>query len=150
MLNMPPLTGAALLLYTHRPMAFHCVIVTPEEQTFDADVTQVILPAYDGQIGILTGHAPGLAKLGVGPLRVDLIGGESRYFLVDGGVAQIKENELTVVTDDATPASELNAETARATLAEAEARKDVDPKNIAKRQHEIKKAQAAIALAGKP
>ena len=130
-------------------MAFHCVIVTPEQQAFKADVTQAIIPAYDGQLGILTGHAPVLAKLGVGALRVDLVGGGSRYFLVDGGVAQMKDNDLTIVTDDATAASELNAETARATLAEAEARKDVDPKSIAKRQHEIKKAQAAIALAGK-
>ncbi len=130
-------------------MAFHCVIVTPEQQAFKADITQAIIPAYDGQVGILTGHAPMLAKLGVGELRVDLVGGGTRYFLVDGGVAQMRGQELTIVTDDATAASELNADTARATLAEAQARKDVDPKALAKRQHEIKKAQAAVALAGK-
>src|SRR5687768_5952051 len=130
-------------------MSFHCVIVTPEKQAFEADVTQAILPAYDGQVGILTGHAPVLAKLGVGSLRVDLVGGGSRHFLVDGGVAQMKDNELSIVTDDAVAAADLNAETARATLAEAQARKDTDPKSLAKRQHEIKKAQAAIEIAGK-
>jgi F-type H+-transporting ATPase subunit epsilon len=130
-------------------MAFHCVIVTPEQQAFKADVTQAILPAYDGRLGILSGHAPILTKLGVGELRVDLVGGGTRSFLVDGGVAQMKDNDLTIVTDDATPAGELDTETARATLAEAQARKDTDPKAVAQRQHEIKKARAAIELAGK-
>jgi F-type H+-transporting ATPase subunit epsilon len=130
-------------------MAFHCVIVTPEEQAFAADVTQAIIPAYDGQIGILTGHAPTLAKLGVGALRVDLVGGGSRHFLVDGGIAQVKDNELTIVTDDATAAGKIDAESSRATLAEAQARKETDPKATDRRQHDMKKAQAAIALAGK-
>ncbi|HEV7301720.1 MAG TPA: ATP synthase F1 subunit epsilon [Tepidisphaeraceae bacterium] len=130
-------------------MSFHCVIVTPEKQAFEANVTQAVIPAYDGQLGILSGHAPVLAKLGVGSLRVDLVGGGSRHFLVDGGVAQMKDNELSIVTDDAVAASELNADTARAALAEAQARKDTDPLSIQKRQHEMRKAQAAIELAGK-
>ncbi len=35
-------------------MAFQCVVVTPEQQVLDESCTQVILPAYDGEIGILT------------------------------------------------------------------------------------------------
>jgi len=130
-------------------MAFHCVIVTPEEQTFAADITQAIIPAFDGQIGILTNHAPTLTKLGVGPLRVDLVGGGSRHFLIDGGIAQVKNNELTIVTDDATIASKIDAESSRAALAEAEARKETDPKAADRRAHDLKKAKAAIELAGK-
>ena len=49
-------------------MAFQCVIVTPEAQVFDESVTQAIVPAHDGQIGILTDRAPLLVKLGVGAL----------------------------------------------------------------------------------
>ena len=39
-------------------MSFQCTVVTPEQQILDETVTQVILPAHDGQMGILTGRAP--------------------------------------------------------------------------------------------
>ena len=83
-------------------MAFRCVIVTPEQQTMDESVTQAILPAHDGQIGILTDRAPLLIKLGNGPLRVDLPDGQSRTYQIKGGIAQMKSNNLTVLTDEAT------------------------------------------------
>jgi len=85
-------------------MAFRCVIVTPEQQAMDESVTQAIVPAWDGQIGILTGRAPLLLKLGTGPLRIDLPGGQRRTFKIDGGIAQMKDNRLTILTQDATPA----------------------------------------------
>ena len=53
-------------------MSFQCTVVTPEQQVLDETVTQAILPAHDGQIGILTDRAPLLVKLGVGPLRLDV------------------------------------------------------------------------------
>src|SRR5687767_12189448 len=107
-------------------MAFQCVIVTPEQQVLDEKIEQVILPAHDGLIGILTDRAPLLAKIGTGPLRVDPAGGPRREFFVDGGIAQMKDNKLTVVTNEATPANELDAEAARAEYAEAAARRATD------------------------
>src|SRR5665213_3792491 len=104
-------------------MAFQCTIVTPEQQALDESVQQVIIPAHDGLIGILTGRAPLLVRLAMGPLRVDLAGGQQRHFLVDGGVAQMKDHKLTVLTTLAKPASELDAATARAEYAEALARR---------------------------
>ena len=130
-------------------MAFQCTIVTPEQQALDATVEQAILPAHDGLIGILTDRSPLLVKLGVGPLRVDLPGGQQRFFLVDGGVAQMKDNNLTVLTTLATPASEIKAETAKAQYAEAEARKATDPKSLADRQRQMDRARAAQELVGK-
>jgi len=82
-------------------MSFKCVIVTPEQQVLDQTVKQVILPAYDGQMGILTGRSPMLVKLGKGPLRVDLATGQHANFSVEGGVAQMKENVLTILTEKA-------------------------------------------------
>src|SRR5476651_1686370 len=110
-------------------MAFQCTIVTPEAQALDEKVEQAILPAHDGLMGILTGRAPLLVKLGVGPLRIDTAGGQQRFFLVDGGIAQMKDNNLTVLTTAATPASELDAQSAKAEYAEASARKATDPKS---------------------
>ena len=100
-------------------MAFNCVVVTPEEQVIDQPVSQVVFPAHDGQIGILTDRAPLLAKIGVGELRLTPTNGQTKSFFVDGGIAQMKDNKLTVLTTQAIPVEELSAETARAELAEA-------------------------------
>ena len=129
-------------------MAFQCVIVTPEQQAADESVTQAILPAHDGEIGILTDRAPLLVKLGMGRLRLDLTGGQSREFYVEGGVAQMKDNQLTVLTSEATPISELDAESARAELAEATARVATDPASAETRERNLARARAKLRLAG--
>jgi len=82
-------------------MAFSCVVVTPEQQILDESLTQAIIPAVDGLLGILTDRAPLLAKLGKGPLRLDLVSGQKRVFRVEGGVAQMKDNKLTILTTTA-------------------------------------------------
>ena len=128
-------------------MAFKCVIVTPEQQVLDETVTQVILPAHDGQLGILTDRAPLLVKLGQGPLRVDLAGGQTQNFYVDGGIAQMKDNHLTILTNQATPASEIDAEAARAEYAEAVARKITPEHTVEDRERELARARAKQQVA---
>jgi F-type H+-transporting ATPase subunit epsilon len=133
-------------------MSFKCVVVTPEQQVLDETVSQVILPAHDGLIGILTDRAPLLMKLGVGEMRVTPAGGsggKELTYLVDGGVAQMKDNNLTVLTQHATPASELDSETARAALAEATARRITDAKSYEQRQHDLQRAREMEHLAAK-
>jgi F-type H+-transporting ATPase subunit epsilon len=128
-------------------MSFQCVIVTPEQQVLDETVTQAILPAHDGLIGILTGRAPLLAKLGLGPLRVDLANGQKRFFLVEGGVAQMKDNQLTILTHLAQPVEEIDAETARAEYAEALARKATDARTAAERTKQMQRAKMRQTMA---
>ncbi len=118
-------------------MAFQCVVVTPEQQALDASVTQAIIPAHDGLIGILTGRAPILMKIGTGPLRVDLAGGEKRYYFIDGGVAQMNNNQLTILTQEATPADQINYEAAKAAYAEAAGRAVTDAQGREERQHQM-------------
>jgi F-type H+-transporting ATPase subunit epsilon len=84
-------------------MSFQCVLVTPEQQVLDLSAKQAILPAQDGLIGILTQRAAMLARLGKGSLRIDPEQGASRRFNVEGGVAQMKDNRLTILTQKATP-----------------------------------------------
>src|SRR5258708_4610330 len=109
-------------------MSFQCTVVTPEAEAFDSQVTQAILPAHDGLIGILTDRAPLLAKLGIGPLRLDSSAGQKQFFFIDGGVAQMKDNKLTILTTQAIAASEIDYESAKAEYAEASARKATDEK----------------------
>jgi F-type H+-transporting ATPase subunit epsilon len=130
-------------------MAFKCVVVTPEQQVLDESITQAIVPGHDGLIGILTDRAPLLTKLGTGPLRIDRAGGARSYFFVDGGVAQMKDNKLTILTREATPASEIDAESARAEYAEAVARRGVDEKSAADREHQMARARAKQEVAAK-
>ena len=122
-------------------MAFRCVIVTPEQQSLDESATQAIVPVWDGQIGILTGRAPLLVKLGTGALRIDVQGGRQRRFFIDGGIAQMKDNRLTILTNEAQAAEDIDVEAARAEFAEAEARTPSDPKSRAERTHRMNRAR---------
>ena len=128
-------------------MAFQCVILTPEQQVLDERATQAIVPAYDGQIGILTDRAPLLAKLGLGQLRVDLAGGQRRLYVIDGGVAQMKDNRLTIVTNAAWAPGEVDAEAARAEYAEAAARRPTDARAAEERERQMRRARLKEELA---
>ena len=78
-------------------------VISPERTLFDGEATQVVAPAYDGEVGILTGHAPMMALLGRGVLRVSEGGGERR-FTVEGGFLQVVDNRVRVVTEKAASA----------------------------------------------
>jgi F-type H+-transporting ATPase subunit epsilon len=128
---------------------FRCVIVTPEEQSFDQDVKQVIIPAHDGEMGILTDRAPILVKLGLGALTVDTADGKRKSFFVDGGVAQMKENVLTIATTEATPVEELDARQAETELADATAARISEKLPADLRERSIRRAKTKMALARK-
>jgi F-type H+-transporting ATPase subunit epsilon len=130
-------------------MAFKCFVVTPDQQILDEMITQAIVPGSDGLVGVLTGRAPLLMKIGTGTLRIDRAGGQQANYFVDGGVAQMKGNKLTILTTDAIPAAEIDAASARAEYAEAEARNPTDAKTAADRQHQMARGRAKQALAGK-
>ena len=129
-------------------MSFKCIVVTPEAQVLDETVTQAIVPAHDGLLGVLTDRAPLMVKLGVGPLRVDLPDGQRRHFFIDAGVAQVKDNKLTILTKEAAPASEIDAEAARAEYNEALARRPTDEKSFEDRQIQMARGRTRQRLAG--
>ncbi len=102
------------------PSSLHCTVVTPEGTLVDTQATSVTLPAWDGQLGILPGHAPLLAKLGDGILKVKTAAGDTVQQFVSGGFAQVEANVLTVLTGEAVAVSELDKQAAEAQLAEAQ------------------------------
>lgn len=128
-------------------MAFQCVVVTPEQQAFSGTVSQVILPAHDGLMGILTDRAPLLVKLGIGPLELVPTTGSKVYMLIEGGVAQVKQNVLTILTTKAIPSSALDAEAARADYAAALKKPAVSDAEYSDRQDALQRARAKEALA---
>jgi len=75
-------------------------VISPEAVLYEGDTDSVIAPSYDGEVGILTGHAPMMALLGKGLLRL----GGGQQFNVEGGFLQVVDNNVRVVTEKASAA----------------------------------------------
>ena len=74
-------------------------VISPEAVLFEGQTDSVVAPAFDGQVGVLTGHAPMVTLLGTGELR---LGGEGKRFQVKGGFLQVVDDVVRVVTEHAT------------------------------------------------
>ena len=130
-----------------------CVIVTPERAVLDAVCDMVILPLYDGELGVLAGRAPFVGQLGPGELRLKT-GEVSARFFVDGGFAQVRANTVTVLTPRAVKASEVTAAkaaeaTAQAARAEAEALTATDEVSRTNRAKALDRARGMAKVAAK-
>ena len=75
-------------------------VISPEAVLFEGTTESIVAPAFDGQVGILTGHAPMLTLLGTGELRLG-DGGSGRRFHVEGGFLQVVDDTVRVVTERA-------------------------------------------------
>lgn len=77
-------------------------IISPERVLYEGETDSVVAPAFDGEVGILTSHAPMMTLLGRGELR---LGGSAadggRRFSVDGGFLQVVDDHVRVVTERA-------------------------------------------------
>jgi F-type H+-transporting ATPase subunit epsilon len=75
-------------------------VVSPERTLFEGEAESIVAPAFDGEVGILTSHAPMLTLLGNGQLRVRGAGGEQR-FTIAGGFLEVSDDRVRVVTERA-------------------------------------------------
>jgi F-type H+-transporting ATPase subunit epsilon len=74
-------------------------VVSPNKVVFEGESSSLVAPAWDGQVGILPGHAPMLALLGAGRLSIDRPGGGSDAFHVEGGVLKVERDVVTLLTE---------------------------------------------------
>lgn len=125
-----------------------CVIVTPEQTTFDEAVDFVALPLYDGELGVLPGRAPLIGRLGYGELRIRQ-GGRTLYYYIDGGFVQVADNVVSVLTNRAVPAERVSAEAARTQLDSAVHRHAPTDEQQATRERQIAQARAQLRVAAK-
>jgi F-type H+-transporting ATPase subunit epsilon len=86
-----------------------CVIVTPERTVLDEMTEFVVLPLYDGELGVLPGRAPMTGRLGYGELRATHSGKVERFF-VEGGFAQVHADVISVLTPKAVPVKDIDVE----------------------------------------
>jgi F-type H+-transporting ATPase subunit epsilon len=78
-------------------------VISPEALLFEGEATSVVAPAFDGSLGILTGHAPMVTLLGNGELRLEGATAAGKRFAVDGGFLQVEDDNVRVVTEKARP-----------------------------------------------
>jgi F-type H+-transporting ATPase subunit epsilon len=95
-----------------------CCVVTPEETVLETKCDFVIVPLFDGEKGIAPNHSPMIGRLGYGELRIKN-GNTVTRFYVDGGFVQVDNNTVSILTNRAVPAGEVDANAAKAALAEA-------------------------------
>ena len=81
-------------------MALTVRIVAPDRTVFDGEAASVVAPAWDGEVGVLGGHAPMITLLGAGRLDVDLPAGQGsdRYYIA-GGVMKVVDDRVTILTE---------------------------------------------------
>ncbi len=97
---------------------FQCSVITPERVVIDTPATFVAFPAHDGEVGILSHRAPLVYKLGVGELRIKTPS-ETQHYFIDGGFAQMVDNKLAILTEQAKKNTDIQASAAEKELAEA-------------------------------
>lgn len=87
-------------------------IVTPEKKVLDAEVDTVTIPTASGEAGILTNHAPLVSALKPGILTYTEKGSVQKL-VVTGGFVELNNNSVSVLTDSAQSASEIDLEAAK-------------------------------------
>lgn len=74
-------------------------IITPERHIYDGETALVQLPGSDGLFEILNNHAPMIAALGNGKVKVQNLDGKLDYFDIRGGVVEVLDNKILVLAD---------------------------------------------------
>ena len=100
-------------------MPIQLEILTPERLAYSDTVDAVQLPGAEGEMGVLPHHAPLLATLGVGELRIRK-GGEEELFAIAGGFVQVRPDKVVVMAELADLSSEIDLEAAERARNEAQ------------------------------
>ncbi|MGH7899280.1 MAG: ATP synthase F1 subunit epsilon [Candidatus Binatia bacterium] len=134
--------------------AFSLRVLTPERQLYDETAVQVTAEGTLGQFGVLADHVTFLTSLEPGPLSFQRPAGGERTLAVKGGYAEVRDNVMTVLADDALPIEAIDAAKAKADrdcaaeeLAKALAAHPFDHPERERAERELRWAEVRIALA---
>lgn len=95
-------------------------LVSPAKLLESSDVDMVLIPSAEGDMGVLAGHAPVIAKLRAGTIAIfDKNNKVTRRLFVSGGVAEVNATACTVLAEDAQDITTLNAGDIQSELANA-------------------------------
>jgi F-type H+-transporting ATPase subunit epsilon len=129
-------------------VALEVHVVTPEREVWAGQATEVVAHGVDGDVGILTGHAPLLVQLAIGPLQIQQEDGTWLKAVVDGGFLHVSTEEgatrVDVLATNAQLEAEIDVDVLRRRLEELRSAADDDEHA----KTEIARAEARIALTG--
>jgi F-type H+-transporting ATPase subunit epsilon len=122
-------------------------IVSAKEKIFSGVAEMVYAPAVLGEVGVAPGHTPLISPLKAGEVRLDVGNQKEEFFFISGGILEVQPHVVTVLSDSAIRADDLNESAAieakqRAEAALADQNSEFD---IAKAKAEIAIAAAQIA-----
>jgi|TARA_R110002020_G_scaffold37705_24_gene113765 F-type H+-transporting ATPase subunit epsilon len=117
-----------------------CDIVSAEEEIFQGDVQLVVATGEMGELGIAPRHAPLITRLKPGQVRLTLADGAEQFFYVSGGILEVQPQVVTILTDTAIRAADLDE-------AQAKAAKDEAERMLANRSDAMDLAEAQTKLA---
>lgn len=121
-------------------MTMHCDIVSAEEEIFSGPVLMVFAPAEMGEVGIAPRHTPLMTRLKPGEVRIrPSEGGEDISFFVSGGILEVQPHVVTVLSDTAIRAKDLDEAAALAAKEKAE-------QALAEKKDDVDYAQAQAEL----
>jgi F-type H+-transporting ATPase subunit epsilon len=132
---------------------FDLSVVTPEGAAFEGEAEMVIVPGAAGEIGVLARHAPLVAMLKAGEIRVKA-NGEWQSFAAGAGYFKVQQDRAIALVDDAVRAEDIDPEEARREAEEARAlleRAESGDEEIDRwhAEQRLRHAEDKIAVAGK-
>lgn len=118
-------------------------IVSAKEKIFSGVAEMVYAPAVLGEVGVAPGHTPLISPLKAGEVRLDVGGNQKEeFFFITGGILEVQPHVVTVLSDAAIRAADLN----EAAAIEAKKRAE-DALSDQQSDFDIAKARAEIAIA---
>ncbi len=120
--------------------SMHLDIVSAETEIFSGTVNAVIAPAIVGDVGIFPQHTPLITRLKPGELKIEIEGEEDRFIYVSGGMLEVQPDVVTVLSDTAIRAEDLDESMALEAKQKAE-------ESLKDKQSEIDSARALAELA---
>lgn len=128
--------------------SLHVTIVTPERKVYDSQASEVVLPAWKGEMGIYPDHDALLTLLRAGVCTV-ISKGEAQRFVTGRGFAEISAERVTILTDSCETPDQVDRSRAEKELQQAERDlTQLDPQSEEHRQAQLQyeHAQARLAL----
>ncbi|MFV2003714.1 MAG: F0F1 ATP synthase subunit epsilon [Gammaproteobacteria bacterium] len=127
-------------------ITMHVNIVSAESEIYSGTVTEVYAPAEAGEVGIMPRHTQLLSTLKPGTVRVVLQGGEEQSFYVSGGILEVQPHVVTILSDTALRAADIDEAAAleAKSRAEAEMKDKASDMDYARAKAELLEAVAQI------
>lgn len=126
-------------------MAFHVELVTPEQTVVSGEAIFVLARSLDGDVGVMTGHAPMLVGLDIGRLEMHMEDGEVVYAAVHGGFMEVSPESVSILADVTELKDEIDL--AQAELARDKVLEELSKDDSEENRRRLRRAEIRIQVA---